>query len=167
MKKRHFVLVIVLILLGLFIAFSAAAHPYDEPLTFRKHLTDDGRVIWSNIPKACFSKGLLTCEGLHPIYGMSVKMKSAEDTKTKKVRPVSTTKKAKSDSTTQNATTSDDLAVPTPGPAWKLSLSGNKCHDKESQYYEQTKEFDGFTSKRECDAVAKAKARRPRTKKNY
>ena len=33
MKKRHFVLVIILILIGLFIAFSAAAHPYDNPLT--------------------------------------------------------------------------------------------------------------------------------------
>jgi len=51
MKKRHFVLVVILILLGLFIAFSVAADPYDEPLTFRKHLTDGGRVIYSNIPK--------------------------------------------------------------------------------------------------------------------
>ena len=44
MKKRHFVLVIILILIGLFIAFSAAAHPYDDPLTFIKHKTDDGGV---------------------------------------------------------------------------------------------------------------------------
>ncbi|MCP4429516.1 MAG: hypothetical protein GY806_00910 [Gammaproteobacteria bacterium] len=71
MKKRHFVLIIILILIGLFLAFSAAAHPYNSPLTFRKHMTDDGRIIWSNIPKACFSKGLLICERLHPIYGNS------------------------------------------------------------------------------------------------
>ena len=49
MKKRHFVLVIILILIGLFIAFSAAAHPYDAPphdapLTFIEHKTDDGGV---------------------------------------------------------------------------------------------------------------------------
>ena len=75
--KRHIVLIIILILIGLFIAFSAAAHPYDAPLTFRKHLTDDGRVIYSNIPKACFSKGLLTCERLHPIYGRPVATKKA------------------------------------------------------------------------------------------
>ena len=34
MKKHHFVLIIVLIILGLFIAFSAAAHPEDSQLTF-------------------------------------------------------------------------------------------------------------------------------------
>ena len=69
MNRRHFVLVTILILIGLFIAFSAAAHPYEEPLTFRKHLTNDGRVIYSNIPKKCFSNGYLTCQQLHPIYG--------------------------------------------------------------------------------------------------
>ena len=44
MKKRHFVLVIILILIGLFIAFSAAAHPYDAPFTYIEHKTDDGGV---------------------------------------------------------------------------------------------------------------------------
>jgi hypothetical protein len=44
MKKRHFVLITILILIGLFIAFSAAAHPYDAPLTFIEHKTDDGGV---------------------------------------------------------------------------------------------------------------------------
>jgi len=41
MKKRHFVLITILILIGLFIAFSAAAHPYDSPLTSIEHKTDD------------------------------------------------------------------------------------------------------------------------------
>jgi hypothetical protein len=54
--KRHIVLIIILILLGLFIAFSAASHPYDgpphnAPLTFIEHKTDDGRPIYTNIPK--------------------------------------------------------------------------------------------------------------------
>lgn len=73
MKKRHFVLVIILILIGLFIAFSAAAHPYhgpphEAPLTFIEHKTDDGRPIYTNIPKKCFSEGQLTCISLHPIF---------------------------------------------------------------------------------------------------
>ena len=42
--KRHTVLIIILIILGLFIAFSAAAHAYDAPLTFIEHKTDDGGV---------------------------------------------------------------------------------------------------------------------------
>ena len=86
--KQHKALKIILILCGLFIASSASAHPYDEPLTFRKHLTDDGRVIYSNIPKSCFSKGLLTCENLHPIYGKPASMKSERLTKTKKIEQV-------------------------------------------------------------------------------
>ncbi len=74
----------IITICSIFFAFSVAAHPYDEPLTFRKHLTDDGRVIWSNIPKACFSKGLLTSESLHPIYGMPVATKKAASSSTKK-----------------------------------------------------------------------------------
>ena len=71
--KRRIVLVIILILLGLFLAFSAASHPYDgpphgAPLTFIEHKTDDGRVVFTNIPKKCFSKGVLTCNSLHPIF---------------------------------------------------------------------------------------------------
>ena len=71
--KRHIVLIIILILIGLFIAFSAAAHPYDgpphaAPLTFIEHKTDDGRPIFANIPKKCFSKGQLSCISLHPIF---------------------------------------------------------------------------------------------------
>jgi len=88
--KQHKALKIILILCGLFIVSSASANPYDEPLTFRKYLTDDGRVIYSNIPKSCFSKGLLTCENLNPIYGMPVGMKSESRTKTKKTEQVKT-----------------------------------------------------------------------------
>ena len=45
--KRHIVLVIIVLLLGLFIAFSAAADAYASPsydasLSFIKHKTDDG-----------------------------------------------------------------------------------------------------------------------------
>ncbi len=60
---------IVRYLIPLFIiAPTAIAHPFDDPLSFRKHLTDDGRVIYSNIEKRCFSKGFLTCIEFHPIW---------------------------------------------------------------------------------------------------
>jgi hypothetical protein len=55
--KRHIILVIVLLVIGLFIAFSAAAHPYEGP-----------RPIYTNIPKHCFSQGRLTCTQLHPVF---------------------------------------------------------------------------------------------------
>lgn len=74
----------ILILCGLFIAFSATSHPFDDPLTFIEHKTDDGRPIFTNIPKACFSKGRLTCQQLHPIYGMPVSTKKAASGPTKK-----------------------------------------------------------------------------------
>ena len=92
--KQHMALKIILILCGLSIVSSASAHPNDEPLTFRKYLTDDGRVIYSNIPKSCFSKGLLTCENLHPIYGMPVGMKSESSTKTRKTEQLKNKPKA-------------------------------------------------------------------------
>jgi hypothetical protein len=40
----------------------------DAPLTFIEHKTDDGRAIFTNIPKKCFSKGKLICIQLHPIF---------------------------------------------------------------------------------------------------
>ncbi len=70
---------IILILCGWFLAFSAASHPYDSALIFREHKTDDGRPIFSNIPKKCFSKGRLTCTGLHPIFKGSGTIKKPEN----------------------------------------------------------------------------------------
>jgi len=62
----------VLVVFGLpLIAFGVMAHP-DSPLEFRKHMTKDGRIIYSNIYKKCFSEGLLTCHHLHPVIGVSV-----------------------------------------------------------------------------------------------
>lgn len=55
--KRHFVLVIILILIGLFIAFSAAAHPDDAALTCIARTTDDCRRMDTNIPKTESLKG--------------------------------------------------------------------------------------------------------------
>ena len=69
--KQHTRLSIILTLCGLFIIPNAISHPHDAPLTFRKHLTNDGRVIYSNIPKKCFSNGVLTCGHLHPVMGGS------------------------------------------------------------------------------------------------
>jgi hypothetical protein len=64
---------LVITLCGMFFTCGATAHPYDgpphdAPLTFIEHKTDDGRSIFTNIPKKCFSKGRLTCISLHPIF---------------------------------------------------------------------------------------------------
>ena len=64
---------LILTLCGMFFTFSVASHPYDgpphnAPLTFIQHKTGDGRLIYTNIPKNCFSKGRLTCLQLHPIF---------------------------------------------------------------------------------------------------
>ena len=43
--------------------------PYDAPLTFIEHKTDDGRPIYTNIPKNVFLEmAVLTCISLHPIF---------------------------------------------------------------------------------------------------
>ena len=76
------------------------------------------------------------------------------------------TKNTISDSAIETLTSSDDVAASESGPAWKRSIGENKCHDKDSQYYVQTKEFDGYSSKRECD-VAVAAHKSPKTKSNY
>jgi hypothetical protein len=57
-----------LLLGGVLATSSAYSHPYDSPLEFRLHKTNDGRTIYSNIPKKCFSDGRLTCYRLHPIF---------------------------------------------------------------------------------------------------
>ncbi len=132
------------VLCGLFIAFSAASHPYDEPLTFREHKTDDGRPIFSNIPKACFSEGRLTCDQLHPIFGMPVSTK----------KTVSSTTKKTSNTRASNTRTSAAAS----GPAVKLSDVGNICHAKGSQWYNQTTtNFTPFTSMGECQEAQKAR----------
>jgi len=60
------------------IATALYAHPYDSPLEFRKHKTDDGRDIYSNIPKKCFHGGVLSCYRLHPIFPKSEPSAPAE-----------------------------------------------------------------------------------------
>ena len=82
--KRHWVLIIILLILGLFIAFSAASHPYEgipqeTPLAFIEHKTEDKRPIFTNIPKKCFSKGRLTCIQLHPVFNGPGTIKKPED----------------------------------------------------------------------------------------
>lgn len=83
--------ILLAFMLALVFASTVIAYPYDDPLTFRKYLTDDGRVIWSNIPKACFSKGLLTCDSLHHMYGVPVAPKKAASGSTQDKQRTSTT----------------------------------------------------------------------------
>ncbi|MCP4979595.1 MAG: hypothetical protein GY935_03765 [Gammaproteobacteria bacterium] len=72
MKQRKG-LKILLIFVGLITTSSTFAHPYDgppddAPMTFILHVTDDGRLIYTNIPKKCFSEGRLSCIQLHPVF---------------------------------------------------------------------------------------------------
>jgi hypothetical protein len=76
--KRHIGLNIASIICGLFFASVAISHPYNSQLIFREHTTDDGRVIWTNIPKKCFSNGLLTCTNLHPIFPVTERVKNSD-----------------------------------------------------------------------------------------
>jgi hypothetical protein len=57
-----------LLAVALLLAADSHAHPYDSPLEFRQHRTEDGRQIYSNIPKKCFANGVLTCYRLHPLF---------------------------------------------------------------------------------------------------
>lgn len=59
---------LVMLLSGLLVLPATSAHPENSPLTFIAHKTADGRVIYTNIPKRCFSDGVLTCARYHPIY---------------------------------------------------------------------------------------------------
>ena len=69
MDKSSQLAVRCLLLAGSLLMVTAAdAHPYDSPLEFREHRTEDGRKIYSNIPKKCFANGVLTCYRLHPIF---------------------------------------------------------------------------------------------------
>jgi hypothetical protein len=159
--KQHKALKIILILCGLFIASSASAHPYDEPLTFRKHLTDDGRVIYSNIPKSCFSKGLLTCQHLHPIYGMSVSMKSERLTTTKKTEQVKVKPRIPQ---VGQVKTNPEAPQTEPAKMTKLVESGI-CDQPEDPAAKRTKEeWERFRKIHGCVQEAD---RLPATKKNY
>lgn len=51
------------------LAFGAMTHPYDSALTFRSRKRDQGGTVYSNIPKKCFSNGVLICAHLHPEIG--------------------------------------------------------------------------------------------------
>jgi hypothetical protein len=73
----------LLLIIGLQFASFASAHPENSPLTFIPHKTDDGWIIYTNIPKRCFSKGVLTCADLHPIHGGN-KRKATSSTLVKK-----------------------------------------------------------------------------------
>jgi hypothetical protein len=159
--KQHKGMNIIFILCGMFLTSNAFSHPYDAPLTFRKHLTDDGRVIWSNIPKACFSKGLLTCEGLHPIYGMPVTTKRAGKTKTKKTEQV----KVKSRTPlVGQVKTNPEASQTEPGKMTKLVESGI-CDQPEDPAYKRTKEErERFLKIHGC---VQEGDRSPKTRGNY
>ncbi len=58
---------------GLCAAAAGQSHPYEgmpeqTPLVFILHHTEDGRPIYTNIPKKCFSGKRLSCIQLHPVF---------------------------------------------------------------------------------------------------
>ena len=60
-------------LLGAMLVPVAMSHPYEgapnhSPQAFVPHLHEDGRTVYTNIPKKCYSQGRLSCAQLHPIF---------------------------------------------------------------------------------------------------
>jgi len=159
--NRRIVLVIILILLGLFMAFSAASHPYDEPLTFILHTTNDGRPIYTNIPKKCFSNSVLTCNGLHPIFGTPVSNKKAESRTTKKAA----VKEGDILPDVLPDAPSDALPIELSESSYesefKLSTTHRKCYRKGTIQYEQTKYFTPYASLEECKKARKNSSKAP------
>ena len=131
---------LLLLLVGPHFSPSIFAHPEDSPLTFIPHKSEDGRVIYTNIPKRCFSNGLLTCPGRNPIFGVPSASKRVES-------------KSTSTSTVMQKASPPSASVSLFGPAVKLSDSGNLCHAKGSQYYEQTIDYTSYSSIEECEAA--------------
>ena len=159
--QQHKGLKIILTLCGLILTSAASAHPYDEPLTFRKHLTDDGRVIYSNIPKACFSKGVLTCERLHPIFGKPISMKRVRKTKTNITEPV---KPEPETPPVEQVKPDPETPQTEQVKAVKLSTIGI-CHQPGDPGYERTKKVqERFLKIHDC---LNAGGRLPKTKRNY
>ena len=71
-------LITLLISVGLSWSPGASPHPWDSPLEFRPHIHENGRVIYTNIPKKCFRNGVLICTGLNPIFRGSVRVTGPE-----------------------------------------------------------------------------------------
>jgi hypothetical protein len=145
--KRNKKLNIILILLGLFLTSNAISHPYDEPLTFKLHTTKDGRSIYTNIPKKCFSNGVLTCTGLHPLFGTPEKNSKIES------KPI------KKPAVKEGGSPLDPLPDPPPiklsesatGPEFKLSTTKRKCYRRGTANYRQTSLFTSHATLEECN----------------
>ena len=158
MQKRQFALITILILIGLFIAFGAAAHPYNEPLTFKLHTTNDGRPIYTNIPKKCFSNGVLTCTGAHPLFGIPV-----ENSKTES-KPVKMP--AVKDDGSPSALPPDapavELSETKTVPEYKLDTIKRRCYRRGTANYGQTSIFTAHATLQECtearDNLAKSRS---------
>ena len=159
--KQHKRLKIILILCGLFFTSNAVSHPYDEPLTFILHTTNDGRPIYTNIPKKCFSNSVLTCIELHPIFGTPVKYKKAESRTTKKagVKEGDALPDALPD--TLPDALPIELSESSPGSEFKLSTTNRKCYRKGTAHYRQTKYFTPHATLEECNEARKNLSKPP------
>lgn len=151
MQKRHLVLITLLIPIGLFVAFDAAAHPYNEPLTFKLHTTKDGRSIYTNIPKKCFSNGVLICTGVHPLFGTPVDHSKPESKPDK--MPVVQESDPPSDPLP--ATLPDappiELSEATTVPEFKLDTIKRRCYRRGTANYGQASLFTPHATLQECN----------------
>jgi hypothetical protein len=110
-------------------------------ITFRSYKDEHGVTRFTNIPKRCTENGRLVCQNLNPLFSpefvkAGLRRKSVTLGGTQKSSLPGARKK-------ESKSTSE--------PAYKRSRGG-KCHAQGSQYYGQTKHYDGFDSKAGCEA---------------
>ncbi len=117
-----------------FIGISFSAHS-SGMISFQKIRTDDGRIIYSNIEKRCFSNGRLICLNYHPIFSGR--------------QPARTRQNANSAGGQLKSSTTTDLPFLGSPPVKKSS--SNICHPKGGQYYPMTiNNFTPYSSMKEC-----------------
>ncbi len=117
-----------------FIGISLSAHS-SGMISFQKIRTDDGRIIYSNIEKRCFSNGRLTCLNYHPVLGGG--------------HPARAKQNANSAGGQLKSSTTNNLPILGSPPVKKSNT--DICHPKGGQYYPVT--INGFTpysSMEEC-----------------
>lgn len=124
------VLLTVVCISSLSVVFS---HPHDNPLKFEKQVADDGRVIYSNIEKRCFSNGHLICTEYHPIWNKSQSSNSLPTAEIPKPKLMAI---------------SNDLDFNINSTV-KKSITG-KCHVEVVEITKKTKKYESFVSMKAC-----------------
>ena len=117
--------------LGLFVPAAAS----DEAgISFTSFQTEDGRVIYSNIPRRCIRDGLLICSQYHPLH--------AGDAEAAKAAARDTSERAPSGLSASSGA---------PPPAVKKDAEGY-CHAIGKASYLAVSEFTAFADMQACIA---------------